>query len=336
MERKLPILLTRGAFEHNPAFQIELEGPKPHNESVDRLYSIIQGLDEAGFTNFIGVTVEDSKSLLENIHSPQYFAFLESASKEATEDAPIIPFVHSYGTVYLPENPKLQVGNYIRDTYTPIMPNTAEVALDAAACAVAGADFLLEGISPVYALTRPPGHHAGREFGMGYCYLNNAAIATSYLLANGAARIAILDIDLHHGNGTQEIFAHRHEVLIQDIHAHPDYEYPYFSGAEWEKGSLPFGKYADIKKYDQIVSKALNKIAFFKPNFLIVSAGFDTHKDDPTQSVPGESGLTSDYYQKLGKRIAALRLPTLVIQEGGYDTKVLGKNVALFLRGLTE
>lgn len=189
-----------------------------------------------------------------------------------------------------------------------------------------------------YALLRPPGHHAEHQAFGGFCYFNNNAIAAQYLSQYG--RVAILDIDYHHGNGQQDIFYRRADVLTVSIHGHPKFAYPYFSGFEDEKGegegegfnwNLPLPEAVDGPQYAPALEKALLRIEAFKPQFLIVALGLDTAKGDPT----GTWSLRQKDFETNGRMIGELNLPTLVVQEGGYRNRTLGPNAMGFFKGLT-
>jgi acetoin utilization deacetylase AcuC-like enzyme len=205
-------------------------------------------------------------------------------------------------------------------------------------CALAGADELLGGRHLAYALVRPPGHHAEhRNFG-GFCYFNNAAVAAHYLTRHGT--VAILDVDYHHGNGQQDIFYRRRDVLTVSIHGNPDFAYPYFSGFTDERGegegegynlNIPLPEVQDGAQYRKALARALRAIADYRPVFLIVSLGLDPAKGDPT----GTWLLRGADFEQNGQMIAALGLPTLVVQEGGYRTRTLGINARYFFRGLS-
>ncbi len=229
----------------------------------------------------------------------------------------------------------LQGGLWCTDAVTPIAPRTYEVAKASADTALTGADHLAAGReSAVYALCRPSGHHAGpRVFG-GYCYFNNAATAAEFLSAGG--RVAILDLDYHHGNGTQEFFQERKNVFTASIHGDPAVEYPYFWGyadetgvgqAEGTNRNEPLPRGTDIAGYLAAIERILEAIAAFDPRYLIVAAGFDTHADDPI----GGFALQTGDYAKIARRLAALDCPTLICQEGGYNLDILGDAVHTFL-----
>lgn len=230
-------------------------------------------------------------------------------------------------------------GQWCTDAVTPIMKKTYAVARASAETALTGAELILSGAErAVYALCRPSGHHAGpRVFG-GYCYFNNVATAAEFLAPHG--KVAILDIDYHHGNGTQEFFAERKHVFTSSIHGDPADEYPYFWGYADETGrgqglgtnlNLPLAKGTRIEKYLNAIDAFCSALRTFKPDYLIIAAGFDTHKDDPI----GGLALKTRDYADIGSRLAALELPTLICQEGGYNTEVLGDCVHTFLSGFT-
>jgi acetoin utilization deacetylase AcuC-like enzyme len=172
----------------------------------------------------------------------------------------------------------------------------------------------------------------------GFCYFNNNAIAAHRLSALG--RVAILDLDYHHGNGQQDIFYRRSDVLTVSIHGHPSFAYPYFSGYEDERGegdgagfnyNYPLPEARNGARYRETLAKALKKVAAFKPDFLVLALGFDTGRGDPT----GSWSLTAEDFEANGRMIADLKLPTLVVQEGGYRTRTLGANARRFFTGLT-
>ena len=231
-------------------------------------------------------------------------------------------------------------GLFCTDAVTPIMGRTYEVARGSAEAAMAGAEMLMNGTCrDAYALCRPSGHHAGpRVFG-GSCYFNNTATAADLLRARG--RVAILDIDYHHGNGTQEFFESEPGVFTCSIHADPGAEYPYFWGYRNERGrgrgrgtnlNLPLRKGSDGAADLKALRRALAAIRRFAPRFLIVGAGFDTHRDDPI----GGFNLTTDVYADVGRLLAGVSCPVLFCQEGGYNLEVLGAAAYTLLVGFDD
>jgi acetoin utilization deacetylase AcuC-like enzyme len=206
-------------------------------------------------------------------------------------------------------------------------------------CTLTATRHLLEGRRLSYALVRPPGHHAERRVFGGFCYFNSAAVAAHYLSSHG--KVAVLDIDYHHGNGTQEIFYERADVLTVSLHGHPSFAYPYFSGFTDEKGTaggrgynynLPLPERLDGVGYRRYLGRALTRIKRFRPQFLIIALGLDTAHGDPT----GTWDLLPADFTENGRLLGVLQLPTLVVQEGGYDTRVLGENARHFFHGLWQ
>jgi acetoin utilization deacetylase AcuC-like enzyme len=230
-------------------------------------------------------------------------------------------------------------GIWCTDAVTPIKKKTYDVARASAETALTGAELLREEKeSLVYALCRPSGHHAGpRVFG-GYCYFNNVATAAEFLLPSGT--VAIVDLDFHHGNGTQEFFEEVKSVFTASVHCDPSIEYPYFWGYADEKGkgqalgtnhNEPLPKDSGMPVYMAAVNRIIGNIRKFKPAYLILGAGFDTHRDDP---IGGFDLCSADFFE-IGEAFGALKIPTLVCQEGGYNLEVLGECVRNFLLGLT-
>lgn len=231
----------------------------------------------------------------------------------------------------------MRAGYYCIDTFTPINRNAFLAASRAVDCTLTAAEKLLKGFLLAYALVRPPGHHAERNAFGGFCYFNSTAIATQFLSPLG--RVAILDIDYHHGNGQERIFYGRPDVLTVSIHGHPQFAYPYFTGFADERGegagrgynvNVPLPEQVDGERYREVLNGVLKRIAAFRPHFLIVALGLDTAKGDPT----GTWSLRARDFEMNGHLIGRTRLPTLVVQEGGYDNRVLGVNARHFFRGL--
>jgi len=227
-------------------------------------------------------------------------------------------------------------GYYAFGWGTPILAGTWEAAYWAAQCALSAAEHVRAGERTAYALCRPPGHHAAADLYGGFCYLNNAAIAARYLRAD--ARVAVLDIDYHHGNGTQAIFYADPLVLFCSLHAHPDDDYPFYWGEADECGegsgegynrNWPLPQGTDDASYLMALDAALDAICKFAPRYLVVSAGFDIVAGDPV----GGFCVTTAGLQEIGRRIAGLNLPTVIVQEGGYLLDRLGENAVAFLRG---
>lgn len=229
------------------------------------------------------------------------------------------------------------LGTYAFDTATPITKGTWQAARAAADVALSAAQAIHDGERAAFALTRPPGHHASGDVFGGYCYLNNAAIAAEWFAARGL-RPAILDVDYHHGNGTQTIFYRRADVLFVSIHADPSFAYPHFLGFADEGGesagegfnlNLPLPRGTDWNAYSGALDTALARIADFSPDVLLVSLGLDTFDGDPIS----QFGLCREDYLRMGARLAKLRQPTLFLFEGGYNLDALAEITVNALEG---
>lgn len=272
------------------------------------------------------------------VHDADYVDYLRRACKELPPGKSVYPEVFPIRNASRPpKHLALRAGYYCIDPFTPLNYNAYLAARRAVDCALTGAEALLDGHQMAYALVRPPGHHAERRAFGGFCYFNSAAAAANYLSDIG--RVAVLDIDFHHGNGTQDIFYERWDVLTLSIHGHPNYVYPHFSGFEDEIGAgkgvgynanFPLPESITAERFHKTLAKALRRVAKFRPDFLIVCLGLDTAKGDPTGSWP----LSSADFRQNGWMIGGLRLPTLVVQEGGYRTRTLGMNARQFFEGL--
>ena len=272
------------------------------------------------------------------LHSADYLAFLQSAFADwqaAGRDGDAFPYTFPVvGRRPLGLNRiDARLGQFAFDTSTPIAAGTWDAAYWGAQSALSALDALLAGDRATFAFCRPPGHHAGRDYLGGYSYLNNAAIAAEAALAGGSKHIAILDVDYHHGNGTQDIFAGRDDIVFASIHADPRTDYPYYWGHPDEsKGNilnLPLPRGTDWAAYQPALSEAIDWIERQAPDLLIVSYGADTYARDPISHFK----LQTDDYPRMARRIAALSLPTLIVMEGGYALGALGANVAAFLDG---
>jgi acetoin utilization deacetylase AcuC-like enzyme len=242
----------------------------------------------------------------------------------------------------LPPNRSNRLGAYCFDTATPIVEGTAHAARVAVDIALTALHAVLAGAPLAYGLCRPPGHHAGRNLIGGYCFFNNAAICAQALTDRGAERVAILDVDFHHGNGTQQIFWERNDVLYVSLHGDPATHYPFYSGFATERGgdagadatlNLPLPTGTDGPAYLAALDEALDAIRRFDPDApLIVSLGFDTFADDPIC----DFALRMDDYAAIGSRVAGLRMPVLALQEGGYAVEALGANAVAFLGAVRD
>lgn len=272
------------------------------------------------------------------IHDKGYLRYFKRVCENMKEGKSIYPYVFPIRNASRPpEDDTVLAGYYCIDTFTPLNKNAYLAAKRATDCALTCADSLLDNYKVAYALVRPPGHHAETKVFGGFCYFNSNAIAANYLTKYG--KVAILDIDYHHGNGQQEIFYERNDVLTVSIHGHPTFAYPYFSGYRDEKGSrlghgfninFPLKEKITSEEYRNVLGQALKAIQKFAPDYLIIALGLDTAKNDPT----GTWDLLANDFKENGKMIGQLKLPTLVVQEGGYRNRVLGTNAKNFFIGL--
>ncbi len=274
------------------------------------------------------------------VHDPGYVGYLRRVCLALPPERSVYPYVFPLRNVTRPPRDlALRAGYYCMDTFTPLSRAAYLAARRAVDCTLTAADQLRRGRRLAYALVRPPGHHAERRVFGGFCYFNNAAIAAEVLA--GLGRVAILDLDYHHGNGQQDIFAARDDVLTVSIHGHPSFAYPYFSGFADEQGegagrgynlNLPLPEQTDGARHREALDRALRRIGTFVPATLVVCLGLDTARADPT----GSWSLSAEDFAENGRRVGALGLPTLVVQEGGYRTASLGRNARRFLEGLAR
>jgi acetoin utilization deacetylase AcuC-like enzyme len=314
------------------------------SESPERADMIFQALDQAGHTFHQPEAID--RDLLVRVHSPSYTQLLETAWQRWTERGEEAPAAMGFAwpTRNLPGGPPEdlvgQLGYYSFGGDTTIVDGTWSASVAAASIAVTAADMVNASGSPAYGLCRPPGHHAMADQFGGYCYLNNAALAAQRLLDNGAGRVAVLDVDYHHGNGTQSIFYGRNDVLFVSLHGDPAHEFPWFSGYAAETGAgegegwnlnLPVAPGADFGTWSVALEDALARIRQAGVDALVVSLGVDTYEHDPI----GTFGLATTDFSLTAERIGSLGLPAVYLQEGGYAVDDLGLNVAAFLEPLS-
>ena len=328
------IIYTDRHHCHAPAEELTRGGFMPYSDSPQRIENILQALKTTSFAQFTGPQPY-SQDAIYAVHDAAYLDFLAQAEQADTPPGGLIPTTFAQGhRARKPRTPHQQMGYYCFDTATTIVPGTYAASRNAANIALTGADLLTQGQNVVYALCRPPGHHAHADLCGGYCFLNNAAIAASHLSRWG--RIAILDIDYHHGNGTQDIFYTSNQILTVSIHADPARQYPLYWGYADEQGEAEgrgynhnFPQPAGItdNEYLHIMEEALSPILHFAPEYLIICLGLDIYVEDPW----GDFAISLDGFSEIGARLAGLEIPTLIIQEGGYNLDALGTAVVNFL-----
>jgi len=315
----------------------------PSFEKPQRAETVLARVRSSGLGEVIGEQRHD-RACYVAAHSERYVSFLENAWSEwsatgKTHDAlPLVWPVRDLASAPEPGFIDGKLGFYAMDAGSPITAGTWEAVRASADVALTAMDQVLAGHHAAFALCRPPGHHAAREYMGGYCYLNNAAIAAERCLAQGSRRVAILDVDFHHGNGTQNIFYDRADVFFASIHGDPHVSYPYFSGYAEETGigagegcnaNYPLARGTTWSRFSEALDHALARIVAYRPEQLIISLGVDTFEDDPISHFR----LTSEDFLRLGQRIASAGLPTLFVMEGGYMVDEIGINAVNTLQG---
>lgn len=321
----------------------------PCFEVPARVDYVLQELQQRGLANLAPVPACDD-ACITAIHQPRYVDFLANAWSEwialdpANAERDALPSywpIRGFRSDVVPQNFIARLGLYAFDAGSPLTAGTWTAARHGADCAVAGADALLAGERSAYALTRPPGHHAGPDFFGGYCFLNNAAIAAQRLRTGGVARVAVLDVDYHHGNGTQTIFYDRADVFFTSLHGDPRTEYPYYLGHADERGAgaglgcnlnLPLPRGTDFTRWREALAEALRAIRAFGAEALVVSLGVDTFEGDPISGFR----LQGDDFLRVGEDIARAGLPTLFVFEGGYAVAEVGRNAVNVLEGFSH
>lgn len=314
---------------------------EPNPESPDRIELLLKGVAAANME--MVVPRNHGLEPILKVHPQRYLTFLEHAATRwsripgAVEE--VTPNVHPTNRDgEYPLSVVAQAGFHMADASCPIAEGTWESCLWSAWSAVEATEFVLGGEQACYSLSRPPGHHAGPEIAGGFCYINSSAIAAEHLRTR-YEKVAILDVDLHHGNGTQMAFYDRSDVLTVSLHAHPERFYPFFWGYESETGEeegegfnlnypLPRGTGDEI--YLDTLNDAIAAIQNYQPQALVVALGLDAFEGDPIAGL----GITTQGFHDIGAAIAkSFSLPTVIVQEGGYLCPELGDNLAAFING---
>ena len=326
----------------------------PANEVAERAERIRHTLEADGGFAIVGPT-DHGEAPITAVHDPGLVRFLESAWSEVrAQNVPrAVLSADTYPNIAMFEGmtpeavariarEPLQIGGragfWGLDSAAPLVAGTYDAARAAVDVALTTVDLVLGGETVAYGLCRPPGHHAARSMYGGYCFFNNAAIAAESITATTGERVAILDVDFHHGNGTQQIFWRRGNVRYVSIHADPDRQYPYFLGRADETGegegsgenlNIPLRAGVTNADYLEASDRALDFISAAAGSIVVVSLGFDTYGLDPI----GDFALTTDVYHEVGRRVAALGRRLVILQEGGYHRPSLGENARAWLRG---
>ena len=322
---------------HAPASELQNGEMVPYAEKPERVAAIRDAIGKVEETRDFGLDP------ILAAHDSAYVAFLQRAFpawQAAGRPGDAFPYVFPIKTRRALELSRIdaELGLYAYDCGTPITENTWQAAFWNAQTALSALQAVLDGDRSSFALCRPPGHHSGADYMGGYCYLNNVAIAAKAAIKQGAKRVAILDVDYHHGNGTQDIFYERADVFTVSLHADPKTDYPFYWGHADETGAgvgagrnlnLPMPRGTGWRDYQDRLTIAIDAISAFKPDILLVPFGADTYADDPISFFT----LQTPDYALMSQQIAALGLPTLITMEGGYAIEALGANVASFLSG---
>jgi acetoin utilization deacetylase AcuC-like enzyme len=333
---------------HNPAYEFFRGEKVPCFEKPARAEFVRQALVERGHE--LLKPLQDSRLLIAKVHSERYIKFLESAWQQWVALDPLNasaqPFPSAWAgrdfrTDIEPDNFIAKLGLYSFDSGTPLVEGSWLAAKAGADAAASAAMSVCQGARAAFSASRPPGHHAGADFMGGYCFLNNAAIAAESFLSQGAKRVAILDVDFHHGNGTQSIFYNRSDVVVVNIHGSPLTEYPFYLGHADEIGAgagqgfnlnLPLPAGTSTPAWFDALAVGIDRVKQHQSDALVVSLGLDTFANDPISKFQ----LLSPDYLRLGQLIERIELPTVFILEGGYATEELGINAANVIDGFEQ
>ena len=334
----MKVVFSDRQLRHRPAHIVSSGAPVASPETPVRAEILLAAAEAAGLER--ETPADYGLEPIRAVHTQRYLTFLEriherwSRIPDASTD--VMPNVHpDTREVAYPKSAVGQVGFHVFDGAAPITADTWDAACWSAWSAVHAAREVLAGAAACYALARPPGHHAGKELAGGFCYLNNSAIAAQ-VLRGAHEKVAILDVDVHHGNGTQDVFYARDDVLTVSIHADPVRFYPFFWGAADETGNgagsgyncnLPLARGTGDDDYLATLERALERVAEFAPDALVIALGLDASADDPFAGF----AITTRGFGRIAAHIAELRLPTVLVQEGGYPQPGLGDNLTAFL-----
>ncbi len=316
---------------------------QPSFEMPSRAEYVKERAEEIGLGEFIPPK-EFPLELLERVHTKEYIKFISTAYEKWIDlgnkgDAfPFVWPVHGMRRIK-PESFIGQLGYFNHSMDCGISNGTWEAVKWSAFASLTGQELISKGEEQsVFSLCRPPGHHAHADLYGGYCYVNNAALSAESFIQDGHKKVVLLDVDYHHGNGSQSIFYDRDDVLFVSLHADPATEYPHFLGYADETGEgkgegfninypMPFG--TTYPEYEKSLLAGCEKIKAFNPDILVVSLGVDTYKDDPISKFK----LDSPDFVTIGQHISKLGLPTHFVMEGGYAVEQIGINAINVLTG---
>ncbi len=333
-------VFDEGQRAHDPKFFLSSGAQYPCPEQPERVDALLSGVKRLGGP--VVAPPDNGIAPIRAVHPDRYLTFLQTIharwSRIEGASAEVIPNIHPANrTDGYPKSAVGQAGFHMTDTSCPISAETWDAAYRSAQSAIHAADLLLGGERSAYALCRPPGHHAFADLAGGFCYLNNSAIAAQRLTAAGR-KVAILDVDLHHGNGTQGIFYDRGDVLTISIHAHPERYYPFFWGYPEETGAgegaganlnLCLARGTGDEGFLAALGQGLDRVGAWGADTLVLALGLDPFEGDPFAGLK----VTTPGFARIGQAVATAKLPTVIVQEGGYLCPELGDNLAAVLSG---
>lgn len=344
-----PVVYSPAHRRHAPRHEVNLGQPIPTFERPERAERIREVLLAGGRFTF-EAPAEHGVGPIEAVHDPGMVRFLATAWAELhdrygrDEFFPEVVYHGALragmGPIAAPTDAEHAFGYWCYETATPLVEGTYAAARASVDVALTAADLVAAGAPRAYGLCRPPGHHAATAAYGGFCFFNNAAVVARRA-ASAGAKVTVLDVDYHHGNGTQQVFYGDGGVQFVSLHGDPARAYPWFTGFADETGAgaglgstlnLPLAAGTDDDGYAAALGTALERIDAFVPDLLVVSLGVDTFWNDPISDL----ALTADGYERHGRLVGELGLPTVVLQEGGYDIDAIGENVRRWLVGLGE
>jgi acetoin utilization deacetylase AcuC-like enzyme len=334
-------------LKHVPEHEVQHGDSVPAFETPDRIEAIRLALESDAAFEFVSPSAHGLEPIVA-VHDDRMVRFLEGAWAAWKEQAPgrdpvADTVLHARLRAGMeeatePEGMSGALGYWSFDSSTPLSPGSYEASRAAVDVAVTAADLVLSGERIAYAMSRPPGHHAAEAMFGGYCFFNNAAIAAHHVAERTGGRVAVLDVDYHHGNGTQQIFYRRADVFFASLHADPHFAYPYFTGFAHETGAgdgagttlnLPLAAGCDGVRYTAALGQVLDALSRFEPEIVVVSLGLDTYAKDPI----ADFALTTEDMGAVGGVVAELGRPLVVVQEGGYHVDDVGANALAWLQG---
>jgi acetoin utilization deacetylase AcuC-like enzyme len=334
----------------NPKWELELGERIPTYERAERADRIHEVLRADGRFEIVGPSAH-GREPIEHVHAHGLIDFLERGwgelharfqREEFVPEVMLHPGLRDgMSPIGAPDPVMAAFGYWCYETATPLVQGTYTAARASVDVALSAADLVLAGERSAYGLCRPPGHHAARSVFGGFCYFNNAAIVADHLARSTGSRVAVLDVDYHHGNGTQQIFYDRDDVVFVSLHGDPERAYPWFAGFADEKGTgkgqgfnlnVPLKQGTDDDAYLSALTGACADIMRTAPDLLVVSLGVDTYWNDPIS----DFALTEAGYTRAGDLVRSLGIPTVIVQEGGYDIDAIGGNVRAWLEPFTH